>query len=99
MPTIHEHFVIRLTDETEAAEARTRARATFLALPGVRGWRTHTSTATDRSTLFMETFTFDDAAAAKAAGARFSEMPETRAFLALIDETIVGQHFADITED
>lgn len=99
MSRIHEHFVVRLKDEAAAAPIRARARAAFLALPGVEDWRTHRSTDPDRPTLFVETFTFADAPRARAAGARFSEMAETRALLGQIEEMIVGQHFTDVNEE
>lgn len=99
MLDINEYFVVRLTDDAGTRRARRIARRAFLALDGVRDWRTHRSVATDRPTLFVETFTFADEEVARAAGARFSQMDETRAFLAHIDETILGQHFIDVTED
>ena len=99
MPQIIEHFVLRLSDEGAARDARRAARRDFLALPGVRDWRTARSVSTEGPTLFVETFLFDGADAAKAAGARFSQMDRTRAFLGFVEETLVGQHFVDVTED
>ena len=99
MNGIVEFFVIRLSDEDTAGQVRNAARPVFCALEGVRDWRTYRSVGTDRPTLFVEAFMFDDPDSAKAAGARFSELDETKAFLGQIEEILVGQHFTDITRE
>ncbi len=99
MTSITEFFVVRLLDEEAAAHARDSARPVFCALEGVQDWRTYRSVAKDRPTLFVEAYTFDSAETAKAAGAQFSELAETKAFLGQIEEMLVGQHFVDITKE
>ncbi|WP_411892755.1 hypothetical protein [Yoonia sp. SDW83-1] len=97
MSEITEFFVVRLSDEIAAKDARAIARPVFCELAGVKDWQTYKSTAVDRPTLFIEAFTFQNTGTAKAAGAQFSILDETKAFLSQIEEMIVGQHFINIT--
>ena len=99
MPQITEFFVVRLTDESAARRVRKAARPVFLALEGVRDWSTYRSVDEDRPTLFIETFSFDDSETARAAGEKFSILAETKAFLSLVEEMIVGQHFVELTKE
>ena len=96
MSTITEIFVLKLSDEAAAAEARETARKAFLQRDGALDWKTLKSVAEDRPTLFTEIFTFADRDSALAGGRAFSEMDETRAFLAHVGEIVVGQHFAEL---
>ena len=97
MAEITEIFVLRMKDPEQADAIRERARADFTALEGVTSWKTYVTTDSDRPTLFTEIYTFPDYDTAKRVTPQFAERDLTKAFLAEIDEVIVGQYFTEHT--
>lgn len=97
MPEITEIFVLKMKDPDRVDEIRERARADFLSVEGVTSWKTYVTTNPDRPTLFAEIYTFPDAATAKKVTPQFAQRDLTRAFLAEIDEILVGQYFTEHT--
>lgn len=80
----------------ERAEAlRERARAQFTSIDGVTSWKTYITTDTERPTLFAEIYTFPDRETAKSVTPKFAELEHTKAFLAEVDEVLVGQYFTE----
>ena len=95
MPEITEIFVVTMKDMKRADPIRERARSDFTSLPGVTSWKTFITTASDRPTLFAEIYTFPDEMTAKQVTPQFAQREATKAFLAEIDEIIVGQYFTE----
>lgn len=96
MPEITEIFILSVKEPARAEAVRARAKRDMLALDGVTSWRTLATTRSDKPLLFAEIFTFVDEPTAKRLGRQFSERPATKAFLAEVDEVIVGRHFAEL---
>lgn len=95
MAQITEIFVLKMKDPERADAIRERAREDFTALEGVTSWKTYVTTNPDRPTLFAEIYTFPDEETAKRITPQFSERELTQAFLAEIDEILVGQYFTE----
>lgn len=94
---ITEIFVLKMKDPERANEVRERARADFTSIEGVTSWKTYVTTDKKRPTLFTEIYTFPDYDTAKAVTAQFAERELTKAFLAEVDEIVVGQFFTELT--
>lgn len=99
MPEITEIFVLKMKDPDGADAIRERARADFLSVEGVTSWKTYVTISQDRPTLFTEIYTFPDVATAKKVTPQFAERDLTKAFLAEIDEILVGQYFTEHTPE
>lgn len=97
MSKITEIFVLKMKDPARAEVVREAARADFLSVEGVDSWKTFVTTAKDRPTLFAEIYEFPDHETAKRVTPTFATREATKAFLAEIDEIIVGQYFTEIT--
>lgn len=97
MPEITEIFVMTMKDPDRSDPIRERARTDFLSLDGVTSWRTYVTTDPNRPTLFAEIYTFPDHATAKSVTPQFAERELTKAFLAEVDEILVGQYFTEHT--
>ncbi len=97
MAEITEIFVLKMKDPEQADAIRERARTDFTALEGVTSWKTYVTTDPNRPTLFAEIYTFPDHDTAKRVTPKFSERELTKAFLAEIDEVLVGQYFTEHT--
>lgn len=97
MSEITEIFVLKMKDADRAAPIRERARADYLSLAGITSWKTFVTADEDRSTLFTEAYTYPDVESAKRVTAQFSKLPATQAFLAEIEDVIVGQWFTELT--
>lgn len=95
MTEITEIFVMSMKDPIPADAVREAARADFTSLEGVTSWKTYVTTNPDRPTLFAEIYTFPDHETASKVTPRFAERNATKAFLAEIDELIVGQYFTE----
>ena len=95
MSEITEIFVLKMKDPKHADAIRERAREDFTALEGVTSWKTYVTTDPNRPTLFAEIYTFPDHDTAKSVTPQFAERDATRAFLAEIDEILVGQYFTE----
>lgn len=95
MPEITEIFILSMKDPDRADSIREQARADYLSLDGISSWKTLKTTDHERPTLFAEIYTYSDHESAKRVTAQFAERPATRAFLAEIDEVIVGQWFTE----
>lgn len=95
MAEITEIFVLKMKDPQRAAAIRERARADFTSLEGVTSWKTYVTTSPDRPTLFAEIYTFPNEETAKRVTPQFSERELTQAFLAEIEEMLVGQYFTE----
>lgn len=95
MAEITEIFVMSMKNPAQADAVRERARADFTSLEGVTSWKTYVTTDPNRPTLFAEIYTFPDHATAKRVTPQFAERELTQAFLAEIDEIIVGQYFTE----
>lgn len=97
MPEITEIFVMTMKDPERADAIREAARADFTSLAGVTSWKTYVTTDPDRPTLFAEIYTFPDYATAKQVTPQFAVRDATKAFLAEVDEMLVGQYFTEHT--
>lgn len=95
MAEITEIFILKMKDPEQADAIRERAREDFTALEGVTSWKTYVTTDTERPTLFAEIYTFPDYDTAKGVTPQFAERDATKAFLAEIDEVLVGQYFTE----
>ncbi len=95
MSEITEIFVLTMKDPKRADAIRERARADFTALEGVTSWKTYVTNDPNRPTLFAEIYTFPDHNTAKGVTPQFSQREATKAFLAEIDEVLVGQYFTE----
>ena len=95
MTEITEIFVVAMKDPERADEISERARADFTSIEGVTSWKTYVTTDLNRPTLFAEIYTFPDHGTAKRVPPQFAKRELTRAFLAEIDEIIVGQYFTE----
>lgn len=95
MSEITEIFVLKMKDPKRADAIRERARQDFTALEGVTSWKTYVTTDSSRPTLFAEIYTFPDHDTAKGVTPQFSQREATKAFLAEIDEVLVGQYFTE----
>lgn len=95
MAQITEIFVLKMKDPERADAIRERAREAFTELEGVTSWKTFVTTNPDRPTLFAEIYTFPDHDTAKRVTPQFSNLEPTKAFLAEIDEILVGQYFTE----
>ncbi|WP_262694444.1 hypothetical protein [Kordiimonas aquimaris] len=97
MQKITEIFILKMKDPKRAEVVREAARADFLSVDGVEAWKTYVTTAKDRPTLFAEIYEFPDHETAKRVTPTFATRDATKAFLAEIDEIIVGQYFTELT--
>jgi len=95
MAVITEIFVMSMKNPERADAVREAARADFLSIDGVDSWKTYITTAKDRPTLFAEIYTFPDYETAKRVTPQFAERELTKAFLAEVDELLVGQYFTE----
>lgn len=95
MAEITEIFVLKMKDPQRAIAIRERARADFTSLEGVTSWKTYVTTSPKRPTLFAEIYTFPNEETAKRVTPQFAERALTQAFLAEIEETLVGQYFTE----
>lgn len=95
MPEITEIFIMSMKHPENANPIREAARADFTSLEGVTSWKTFVTTDPDRPTLFAEIFTFPDHATASKITPEFAKRQKSRAFLAEVDEILVGQYFAE----
>jgi len=95
MAEITEIFVLKMKDLEQADAIRERAREAFTKLEGVTSWKTYVTTNPERPTLFAEIYTFPDHDTAKRVTSQFSKLESTKAFLAEIDEILVGQYFTE----
>ena len=95
MPEITEIFVLKLKDPDHADPVRERARADFLGLEGVTSWRTYVTASRESPTLFAEVFTYPDAATAQQVTPEFAKRPATKAYLAEIEDMLVGRYFVE----
>lgn len=95
MSEITEIFVLKMKDPQRVDAIRERAREDFTALEGVTSWKTYVTTAQDRPTLYAEIYTFPDHDTAKRVTPQFAERELTKAFLAEIEEIVVGQYFTE----
>ena len=95
MAAITEIFILKMKDPQRAEVIRERAREDFTLLEGVISWKTYVTTDIHRSLLFAEVYTFPDHATAKRVTPQFAERELTKAFLAEVDEVIVGQYFTE----
>ncbi|WP_299548850.1 hypothetical protein [uncultured Tateyamaria sp.] len=93
MTTITEIFVLKMKDGAHVDAVREAARKDFVALEGVTSWDTLVSVDPNRPTLYTDIFTFPDHETASRVTPQFSERPATKAFLAEIDDIVVGQFF------
>lgn len=97
MTQITEIFVLKMKDSERLDSIREKARADFLSIDGVDSWKTYITTDRKRPTLFAEIYTFPDYETAKRVTPKFAERELTKAFLAEIDEIVVGQYFTEYT--
>ncbi|WP_306141798.1 hypothetical protein [Roseibium sp. MMSF_3412] len=97
MPEITEIFVLKMKDADRVAPIRERARDDYLSLDGITSWKTFVTTDEERPTLFTEVYTYPDVESAKQVTAQFSKRPATQAYLAEIEDVIVGQWFTEPT--
>ncbi|MEO1554893.1 MAG: hypothetical protein AAFS01_00560 [Pseudomonadota bacterium] len=97
MTKITEIFILKMKEGAHVDAVREAARADFVALDGVTSWETLVSTDPSRQTLHADIFTFPDHDTAKKVTPQFAQRPATQAFLAEIDEMIVGQFFKSHT--
>lgn len=95
MAEITEIFVLKMKNPKRAEAVRELAREDFTALEGVTSWKTYVTTAKDRPTLYAEIYTFPDHDTATRVTPQFAERDPTKAFLAEIDEVLVGQYFTE----
>ena len=95
MAEITEIFVLKMKDPKRADLIRERAREDFTSLEGVTSWKTYVTTSPDKPTLFAEIYTFPDEATAKRVTPQFATREPTQAFLAEIEEILVGQYFSE----
>ena len=93
MSKITEIFILKMKEGTEVDAIRETARADFVALDGVTSWETLVTTDQSRQTLYADIFTFPDHETAKRVTPQFAKRPATKAFLAQIEEIVVGQFF------
>lgn len=93
MTEITEIFILKMKEGAHVDAIRDAARDDFVALDGVNSWKTFVTTDQNRQTLYADIFTFPDHATAKKVTPRFAERTATKAFLAEIDEIVVGQYF------
>lgn len=93
MTEVTEIFILKMKDGAQVDVVREAARKDFVALDGVTSWETFVSTDQSRPTLYADVFKFPDYETAKKVTPQFSERPATKAFLAEIDEMLVGQFF------
>ncbi len=93
MTEITEIFILQMKEGTHVDAIREAARADFVALEGVTSWETFVTTDRSRQTLHADIFTFPDYETAKKVTPQFAERPATKAFLAEIEEMVVGQFF------
>lgn len=93
MSTITEIFILKMKDGTKVDAIREAARTDFVALDGVTSWETLVTTDKSRPTLYAEIYTFPDYETAKRVTPQFAERPATKAFLAQVEEAVVGQFF------
>lgn len=92
---ITEIFVMTMKDAARADALRERARDDFLSLDGVDSWRTFVTIDQKKPTLFAEIYEFPDEETAQRVTPQFAERAATKAFLAEIDELLVGQFFVE----
>ena len=97
MSKITEIFVLKMKDPKRAESVREKARRDFLSIEGVDSWKTFVTTSKDRPTLFAEIYEFPDHETAKRITPTFATREATKAFLAEIDEIVVGQYFTELT--
>ncbi len=95
MAEITEIFVMTMKDPARADAIREAARADFTNLEGVTSWKTYVTTDLNRPTLFAEIYTFPDYETAKNVTPQFATRDATKAFLAEVDEMLVGQYFTE----
>ena len=95
MSEITEIFILKMKDPKRADAIREQAREDFTALEGVTSWKTYVTTDPDSPTLYAEIYTFPDNDTAKGVTPQFAERDATKAFLAEVDEIIVGQYFTE----
>ncbi len=95
MSEITEIFVLALKDPARADAVRERARADYLSLDGVSSWKTYVTTDPNRPTLFAEVYRYPSAEVAKQVTPQFAEREPTKAFLAEVDQVLVGQYFTE----
>jgi len=93
MATITEIFVLKMKEGAHVDAIREAAREDFVSLDGVTSWETLVSIDPSRPTLYADIFTFPDHDTAKKVTPQFAERPATQAFLAEIEEMVVGQFF------
>ncbi|WP_299598263.1 hypothetical protein [uncultured Tateyamaria sp.] len=93
MTATTEIFVLKMKDGAHVDAVREAARTDFVALDGVTSWETLVSVDPNKPTLYTDIFTFPDHETAKHVTPQFAERSATQAFLAEIDEIIVGQFF------
>lgn len=84
-----------MTDPTRADAIRETARADFLSVDGVDTWRTFVTIHPNKSTLFAEIYEFPYEETAHRVTPQFRERAATKAFLAEVDEILVGQYFVE----
>lgn len=92
---ITEIFVMTMKDADRADAVRERARADFLSLDGVDSWRTFVTIHPDKPTLFAEIYEFPNEETARQVTPEFAKREATKAFLAEVDEMLVGQYFVE----
>ena len=95
MAEITEIFVMSMKESERTGAVSEVARADFTGVEGVTSWKTYVTTNPDRPTLFAEIFTFPDHETASKVTPTFSERDTTKAFLAEVDEILVGQYFTE----
>ena len=93
MAEITEIFILKMKDGPQVDAIREAARKDFVALDGVTSWETLVTTDQTRQTLYADIFTFPDHETAKQVTPQFAQRPATKAFLAQIEEMVVGQFF------
>ncbi len=96
MGKITEIFILKMKDTEKAASVRREAKEDFLSLDGVESWKTYTTTDKSKPQLFAEVYTFPDYDTAKGVTPEFAKRPKTQAFLAEVEEIVVGQYFTEI---
>ncbi|WP_415400888.1 hypothetical protein [Tateyamaria sp. SN3-11] len=93
MAEITEIFILKMKEGAHVDAIREAARADYVALDGVTSWETLVTTDQSRPTLYAEIYTYPDYETAKRVTPQFAQLSSTKAFLAEIDEAVVGQFF------
>ena len=95
MTEIVEIFVLKMKNAEGAEKVRQNAHAGFSAQEGLKEWRTLKTLDDTHGVLFSDVFIWENEETAMAGGKHFSVHPDTKLYLAEVDEIIVGSRFVD----